>query len=200
MLLPTYDFASIVARLTGPFPQDTPSAEREAAVAAILRPSPEANGDAQILFIRRAEHPQDPWSGHMAFPGGRRDDSDTNLLATAIRETREEVGLDLRAYGTLIARLADTPAIARGKRVGMTITPFVFAIHPKSPPLSPNAEVSQTMWTPVGPLARGECQTSFPYLHEGQLLELPALRAGERVVWGLTYQMLQAFFARLHRP
>lgn len=53
------------------------------------------NGDPEILFIKRAGRVGDRWSGHVAFPGGRRDPPDVDDRATAIRETREEVGLDL---------------------------------------------------------------------------------------------------------
>jgi len=66
-------------------------AQGRAAVAIVVR---EGTDGPQVLLIRRADHPGDAWSGHMAFPGGREDPQDENLLATAIRETLEEVGLD----------------------------------------------------------------------------------------------------------
>src|SRR4051812_5322491 len=91
--------------------EETPGA----AVAAILRESP-TTGGVELFFIRRAEHPQDPWSGHVAFPGGRRDPEDVTLLATAIRETREEVGIDL-TISDVVARLPDIPAVTRSKTV-----------------------------------------------------------------------------------
>src|SRR5262245_34151321 len=72
-----------------------------AAVAAILLPRDDT---FEILLIRRAERPTDLWSGHMAFPGGRRSPEDRDLLATAVRETEEEVGLDLARHGELVGR------------------------------------------------------------------------------------------------
>jgi 8-oxo-dGTP pyrophosphatase MutT (NUDIX family) len=133
----------------------------------------------------------------MAFPGGRREPSDASLLATAVRETREEVGLDLEASGTVLARLPDVQAVARGVRVGLVIAPFIIALNAE-PALALNEEVAEAIWAPIGPLARGERAGSVPYKLEGNVLHLPCLHVGERVVWGLTYQMLQALFALLH--
>lgn len=201
-MLPSYELMGIEARLARGGAKDDPDAQvlqvRQAAVAAILR-APLAGGDAEILLMRRAERHGDPWSGHMAFPGGRRDAGDASLLATAVREVREEVGLDLGAHGALLARLPDIRAVARGLRIDLTITPFVFALR-SHVELTLNEEVAETLWVPIRPLALGETSGTFPYQHEDKLVELPCLRVGERVVWGLTYQMLCAFFDVLHAP
>jgi len=164
-------------------------ARHRAAVAAILR---ERVGGPEVLLIRRAERAGDPWSGHMAFPGGRASEDDPDLLATAIRETREEVGLDLEGSDVL-GRLDDLPAVARGKRTGLVIAPYVFAIE-KEPSLALNYEVAEAVWTPLEPLVSGASATTFAYAWEGQTLSLPALRVGAHVVWGLTYQMLRMLF------
>lgn len=194
----TFDLEAIANRLAalGAPHADVATSDREAAVAAILRGRPGA--DAEVLLIRRAENPDDPWSGHMAFPGGRRDTDDSSLLDTAIRETREEVGLDLARHGEVLTRLPDVPAVARGKRLGMTIGAYVFALRPEGEGLlSPNHEVAETIWAPIGPLARGEGASTIQYPHEGAVLELPSIDVSGRVVWGLTYHMLQALFAAL---
>ncbi|WP_437302306.1 NUDIX hydrolase [Sorangium sp. So ce388] len=209
-MLPSYDLAAIVARLGGrEAALDAMTQERQAAVAAILRAPAgppgaapglaggQDPGEAELLLIRRAEHPRDPWSGHMALPGGRRDAADASLLDTAIRETREEVGIDLAAHGALLARLPDLPAVVRGRRVGMIISPFVFALR-STPELALNDEVAEALWTPLGPLARGECASTYAYTHEGNVVHLPCLRVDERVVWGLTYRMLEQLFEVLH--
>jgi hypothetical protein len=81
----------------------------------------------------------------------------------------------------------------------LTIAPFVFVLGDaaRALPLTPNDEVAEALWVPIGPLARGEGAGVYPYVLEGRQLELPCLRVGERVVWGLTYRMLQALFAEL---
>ncbi len=200
LVLPSYDLPALARRLAGrgAAPEDRPTSDREASVAAVLR-APPGGGDAEVLLIRRADNPEDPWSGHMAFPGGRRDASDASLLATAIRETREEVGLDLARHGEVLARLPDVPAVVRGRRLGMTIAAFVFAIRPEGEALlAPNHEVAETIWTPLGAIARGDGRTIFPYDHEGVLLQLPAVTVNDHVVWGLTFQMLHELFETLH--
>ncbi len=195
---PPLDLASVTARLTRlTLPADAgDDAGPRAAVAAVLRPG-RAGGDAEVLFIRRAEHPDDPWSGHMAFPGGRRHEDDRSDADTAMRETREEVGLDLAAHGTLITRLADVAAVARGRRTGLTIAPFVFALHEDPVLRFDPAEVSDALWAPLGPLARGEGAGTLDYEVEGKVVVLPCLHVEGHVVWGLTYRMLQLLFEAL---
>ncbi|MBX3204804.1 MAG: CoA pyrophosphatase [Labilithrix sp.] len=160
-----------------------------AAVAAILRELPGADS-ADLFFIRRADHPTDPWSGHIAFPGGRRDPGDASLLETAIRETREEVGIDLSA-GRLLGRLPDVPAFMRSNG-GLVVTPFVFALS-GDVPVVPNVEVATTLWVPVTTLARGEGKSRFNFDYEGQSYDLPCMHLdpGQHRLWGLTYRMLE---------
>jgi 8-oxo-dGTP pyrophosphatase MutT (NUDIX family) len=174
---------------------DARPAGQHAAVAAILRESHATRGP-EVLLIRRAEHPLDPWSGHMAFPGGRASPGDRDLLATAVRETREELALDLSATATLIGRLDALPAIARGRRVGLTIAPFVFELTADAA-LVPNGEVAEVLWAPIAPLLDGSADSSVPYEFEGQRLTMPAYDVQGRVVWGLTYRMLQTLFTLL---
>jgi len=177
---------------------DVPAApnakSRRAAVAVIIRVDGE-NGP-EVLFIRRSEHPQDPWSGHMAFPGGREEPHDADLLQTALRETREEVALDLEAHAQLLGRLDELPAVARGRRTGLTIAPFVFELTGSSA-LELNGEVAEVVWAPLEPLFQGERATTYPYDIAGQHFELPAHDVAGRIVWGLTHRMLESLFALL---
>jgi 8-oxo-dGTP pyrophosphatase MutT (NUDIX family) len=193
-----FDLATIAARLA-PLRASEPVSSHDgddpqigrAAVAAVLR---QGAAGAEVLLIRRAERAGDPWSGHMAFPGGRRDAGDLDPYATAVRETREEVGIDLDADGALLGRLADLDAVSRTRRTGLMITPFVFALAREVPLTLDPAEVAETLWAPLAPLARGEGAGTVPYEVEGYKLELPCWHVEGRVVWGLTYRMLQTLF------
>jgi 8-oxo-dGTP pyrophosphatase MutT (NUDIX family) len=160
---------------------------RHSAVATILR---DASRGPEVLFIRRAERANDPWSGHMAFPGGRREPSDQSLLRTAERETFEELGFLPSEMGRVIGRLDDVDAIARGKRVGMIVRPYVYVLD-REPILRPNEEVAEALWAPIGPMLTGEVDTVRPYVLDGRELALPAYDLEGRIVWGLTYHMLQ---------
>lgn len=169
-------------------------AQSLAAVAAILR---EGDRGPEIFLIRRSEREGDPWSGHMAFPGGRREPSDRDLLETARRETREEVGLDLGG-AELLGPIDDIEAVARGRRTGLIIRPFVFACECREEP-RPNDEVAETLWIPVRALLSGQHDTTLPYRYEGRAITLPAYDWEGRVIWGLTYRMLRTLF-RLVAP
>jgi len=165
-----------------------------AAVAIVVR---DGTDGPQVLLIRRAEHPADAWSGHMAFPGGRQDPQDENLIATAIRETFEEVGLDLARAGRLLGQLAPVPAVARGRPVGMTIVPFIFELMADADLLYSD-EVVEAVWVPLDPLLQGQLRTTFAVDRDsGERVELPAHDVGGRIVWGLTYRMLDSLFELL---
>lgn len=166
---------------------------REAAVAVIVR----ARADrTEILFIKRAEKNGDPWSGHMAFPGGHREPSDPDLRAAAMRETLEEIGLDLGAAEYLGA-LDHQHAMARGRLLNMLIAPHVFAVD-GAPVFVPNFEVQEVVWAPLGDLASNRQHTTETRPMAGQ----PAVFNGYRLerghfVWGLTYRMLKSFFSAI---
>jgi 8-oxo-dGTP pyrophosphatase MutT (NUDIX family) len=169
---------------------------RVAAVAAVLR---EHGGEVEMLFIRRAQRAGDPWSGHMAWPGGKREPCDGTTLDCAIRETREEVGLDLSGSGELIGRLREWRhgggASPRGLRA---VVPYVFALRCE-PPLAPGPEVQEVVWVPLsyffGWTTRRPWSLVAPALPEIPL----AFRYDGRLIWGLTLWMLGDLLRRLRR-
>lgn len=159
-----------------------------AAVALILR---ESGPGLEILFIRRAEHPEDPWSGQMAFPGGRAEAGDSDLTVTAVRETAEEVGVDLAEAGELLGALDEVRAMARGRPMDLAIAPFVFRLQQPAP-MKPGPEVRSVHWIPLDELLGGRWRSTFEYVHQGARLELPCLRFEDLVIWGLTYRMFSS--------
>ena len=176
-------------------PQEFPSKPgmREAAVAVILRHHDER---LQILFIQRAMQEGDPWSGHMAFPGGHRDPDDASLQAAAVRETSEEIGLDL-APATYYGALDQQRAMPRGRPLNMLIAPHVFALE-GDPAFTMNHEVRDVVWADLEPLISGACHDTETMPLQGKPTIFNGYRlAGGHFVWGLTYRMLKDFFATI---
>ena len=167
--------------------QEIPDFEglRRAAVAAILRP---ARFGPELLFIHRAQDSRDPWSGHMAFPGGKVDEADGDALSAALRETREEVGLDLEAHALRLGRLSDVRAVGRGRPLSMVISPFVFELQ-TTPELTTNYEVEAVVWVPATFLADHRNRETMPYRRYGLSLDLPCYRYEGHLIWGLTLGM-----------
>lgn len=172
-----------------PLTEDSDPVLRWAAVAVVLVPDPEA-----VLLIRRAEAPGDPWSGHMALPGGRRAPDDLDLTAAAIRETAEEVGLLLQR-DALLGPLDDiaprTPVLPP-----IAVRPFVFRLAGR-PELTLNHEVAAAAWVPLEILRHPDTyQTITLHLH-GADVAVAAYRYEEAVVWGMTERILSDLLGRL---
>ena len=172
---------------------DVSARTREAAVAIVLRPR---SKDTDVLFIKRAEKRGDPWSGHMAFPGGHREAADPDTRAAAMRETLEEVGLDL-AGAEYLGALDQQRAMPRGHALDMVIEPHVFALD-HDPELTPNFEVQETVWAPLSTLASNVCHDTETRPMAGTPTSFNGYRLqGGHFVWGLTYRMLKSFFVTL---
>ena len=161
-----------------------------AAVAMVLAPEQE---DLHVLLIKRAEHPADPWSGHMALPGGRHDQGDGDLSETAIRETAEEVGIDLAAHGELISRLDDLQATARGRNLDMVITPFLFALDRPLPTVPDESEVAAALWIPMRVFHDAAHHGQITFERDGMRTDYPAFLYEGHKVWGLTYRIIRGF-------
>lgn len=157
--------------------------EPRAAVALILA------GDAhELLLIRRSDDPNDPWSGHMALPGGRHERQDESLVRTAVRETAEEVGVSLPPSAYVGAL---PPARARSRsRAPLWVAPFVFRLSGPLPPTTLNHEVAEVIWVPLLHLTRPEQQDAVEIHHEGSSYRFPAFRVEGRKVWGLTFSIV----------
>ena len=167
-----------------------------AAVALILREGPSG---LELLFIRRAEHPQDPWSGQMAFPGGRAEPGEEDLKATAVRETAEEIGVDLESAAQCLGILDEVRAMARMRPVSLTILPFVFRLRGEIAPVLSD-EVRSLHWIPLDELLAAERRSVMDYVQEGATMQFPCLRVEDVVIWGLTYRMLLGLEERIPPP
>lgn len=166
---------------------------RDAAVAVIFR----ITGDdaLELLMIERARYEGDPWSGHIAFPGGRSEPGDASLLATAVRETREETGIDLAADGRIFGALERlhpmTPRLPP-----ISIAPFV-ALLMRDAPLALSEEVAGAFWVPLATLQRADvsCEVEIPV--GGALRTVRAFVHGRYTIWGLTERIIRDLLSRL---
>lgn len=169
-------------------PQDS-----RAAVALLLR---SGEHGAEVLFVQRARHPRDPWSGNLGFPGGRIDASDSGALAAAIRETEEEVGLYL-AEDQLIGQLDDL----HGSRVPIQVSCYVFIIE-RGQQISCNDEVVHSFWFPVSALQQHQRHGVHQVDWHGNVLEVPAFNISDDlpILWGLTYRFIRQFLEVIGTP
>lgn len=170
--------------------------EKRAAVAVVLRPG-STGGSPDLLLMRRADHPRDPWSGQVSLPGGRHEEVDPDLVATAKRETLEEVGVDLDAHGSLLGSLRPMRARARGRVVPMEVAPFVFGLDAPVTPVA-GEEASEVFWLPLEPVLLGELDHPFDYRQGEIRRELPSWRYEGRVVWGMTHRIVTDLLGILH--
>lgn len=183
---------SVHVAKTGPF-----RADRDHAAVALALVGVES--DLQLCFIRRVEKPDDPWSGHMAFPGGRAAPGDLSARGVAEREAREEVGLDL-GDSHLIGELSELPVRLGGVPTSMVLSSFVYYLGAAPAALAPNEEVAEAYWAPLSHLWDQRNATFLSLLRNGALVEFPAIRFHGHLIWGLTLRVLTLFSDVLGKP
>jgi 8-oxo-dGTP pyrophosphatase MutT (NUDIX family) len=167
---------------------------KRCAVAIILR---ERDHRLEVLMIRRAEREGNPWSGHMAFPGGGMETDDQHSLAAAMRETEEEVGIELARCGHCIGRLSDIVSRTHQGRRPMVVTPYVFHLH-VVPDIQMNHEVAEVVWVPLDFLADHGNREEMKHHFRGINLTLPCYFYRKRCIWGLSLAMLDELLAGTH--
>jgi len=161
------------------------------AAAILLGLRARADGEPELLMIKRAEAEGDPWSGHIACPGGRMEPGDHDLAVTAVRETWEETGVDVSLDGRLLGHLDDlsprTPYLPP-----IVIRPYIALVR-AGVEIVPSHEVAQAFWVPISalraPAAWGTAEISVG----GEQREVTVFRHGEYTVWGLTERVLRQF-------
>ena len=166
---------------------------REAAVAIVLREAPADR--LETLMIKRAEAAGDPWSGHVALPGGRREPGDADLEQTAVRETWEETGVDIARDGVVLGTLDDlwprTPTLPP-----ILVRPFVAVVAPDVA-LIPSSEVADAFWVPLPDLRRTDAWGEGTVLVRGESRVVTTFRHGAYTVWGMTERILRQFVTYL---
>lgn len=162
-------------------------ATARASVAVIVRPAPDG---LELLLIRRADRESDPWSGHMALPGGRAAPTDADAAATAVRETREEVDIDLDAVGRPLGSLDELAPRTGAPHIA--VRPFVFAV-PAGTEAVGNHEVAAALWVGVAELADPAAAAEHRLDLPGGAMRFPAFGTRGYVIWGLTHRILSRF-------
>jgi 8-oxo-dGTP pyrophosphatase MutT (NUDIX family) len=155
---------------------------KRAAVAIVLHDEPPS---PRVLLMKRIERAGDPWSGHISLPGGGHDARDRDLLATAIRETEEELGLSLTG-ARLLGNLRALSPMSAGPN-GIEVTPFVFVTEAALEP-TPGPEAEAAFWLPLDLAASGALDETYTY--PGTDRQFPSWRYEEYVIWGLTWRIL----------
>jgi len=168
----------------------------EAAVALVLAGEPELS----LCLIRRSERPDDPWSGHMALPGGRADPADPHPEAVAEREAHEEVGLALEPRHRL-GGLSHVPVRLGGGDYRMILSPFVYYLGPDLPDFRIDpAEVAEAFWIPLAHLWDPANADHLEWERSGKRLLYPAIQFRGHAIWGLTFRVLTLFSDVLDAP
>ena len=169
---------------------------RLAAILLALRAR--ADGEPELLMIKRAEAEGDPWSGHIACPGGRMEPGDHDLAVTAVRETLEETGVDVTRDGRLLGHLDDisprTPLLPL-----ILIRPFVALVR-AGVEIVPSREVAAAFWVPVSALREHSAWRIGNVSIGGAMREVSVFQHGEYTVWGLTERVLRQFLDFLGEP
>jgi 8-oxo-dGTP pyrophosphatase MutT (NUDIX family) len=188
------DLERIRRALAGTRRPDRPPEGQQAAVALVLAG---VTLDLHLCLIRRAEHELDRWSGHMALPGGRVDAGDPSARAAAIRETREEVGLQLDC-APYLGSLEGVPVPSAGKPTGIELSSFVFHLGDSLAQLTPSDEVAEAFWVPLRHLLDPRNAARKATVRDGRTVSHPAILYQGHYIWGLTHRLLAAFFAHMH--
>lgn len=148
--------------------------------------------------MRRAVSERDRWSGQVCLPGGKAEPLDVSLQATAVRETHEELGIQLEHCGRFLGPMDSLPAVARGLVLSTSISPFVYE-QTRSAEIQLSHEAAHAFWLPLDLAASGELDSHYHYDAGEKTIELPCWRYEEEVIWGLTFKMLQSLLNLVSR-
>lgn len=157
-------------------------AKPAAAVVIILRQGPQG---LEVLLGERKKREGDPWSGQVGLPGGKHHPEDGSILSTAVRETREEVGIDLATRAQVLGHMAPR---APGNKPEMLVVPFVALLNDPVEPL-PGPEMASVFWIHLELLGPTQGKTMVPTILGD--LNVPSYTIDGRLIWGFTYRILE---------
>ncbi len=149
-----------------------------AAVSIILR---EKDG-LQVLLIKRKKVPSDPWSGHVALPGGMFEATDKNLKKTVVREVCEEIGVNLNLKGEILGSLDETHPL---NAPGLKVTPFVVCLNGKVN-IKAMDEIEKWFWVPMEFFLKKIVRVPI-----GKFGVQEAVIYRKQVIWGMTLRILK---------
>ena len=169
-----------IVRISESFRSSSDSLKADAAVALIFKIF---EHNVHILLVKRVENASDPWSGQMALPGGKKDVEDRDLKETIVRETLEEIGINLVDQ----CRFLGVMNPVRLKHRPMKILPFVYFTTNELKIMINRKELEKFVWIPSSQLNNPNGSVSY------MNLEYPAFIINEDIIWGLTYKLLTEF-------
>lgn len=166
----TYNIKQLQKRLSS-----NPNETANAAVAILIK---ELHDDLELFLVKRAEVDGDPWSGDMAFPGGKRTNEDPSILATAKRELLEETSLSFKKDP-----LGVMPIEHSTVRTNIKVQPILFHFDDVSE-VKLSYELQSYFWAPLKDLKNTKAQGVV----KGRTV--PIFDFKGEVIWGLTFRML----------
>jgi 8-oxo-dGTP pyrophosphatase MutT (NUDIX family) len=180
-LIPVSEILEPIARRLKEIEPFKPIRRDTAGVAVIFKPT---SCKEEVLLIKRAEREGDPWSGQVGFPGGRVEAVDVTFRDTAVRETKEEVGIDIEPSARFLGYMGAFNPVNRN----IAIVPSIFLLKSDATP-RPNAEVSSFRWVRFSDFA-GKNRSTHRVVRNGVTVDFPSFNVGDYVVWGLTEKIL----------
>lgn len=157
--------------------------------AAVLVPIYVSGGELQLVFTKRRDDMR-RHAGEISFPGGRRDDDEDDLRATALREAEEEIGLPRTAV-SIIGALQPTPTIA----TGYAVYPFVGLIESTRDWVPSAGEVAAVLELPLQAVLTGYSRRRL--LRRGLPIRTDTYLVGDDLIWGATARILADLVDRL---
>jgi 8-oxo-dGTP pyrophosphatase MutT (NUDIX family) len=146
------------------------------------------NNDLEFFLVKRAEVDDDPWSGDMAFPGGKKNEEDKTLVDTVVREVLEETSIELSREQII----GFMEPVYSSVRTDLAVQPIVYRFD-EYPEVQLNYELTKFLWVPLSQIKKSKIQAVI------KGLEGPVYKVQGEIVWGLTFRMLEKMFALLDR-